>query len=66
MHEILGRLKVLYMWFYLLVRVEGFQCCPCLSVKAGDIISSLYQDCYFCFFLLTFLLLYVAAAPNAA
>lgn len=66
MNEILGRLEVLPMWFYLIVSVEGFQCCPCLCVKGYDIISSLYQDCWFCFFLLTFLLLYMAAAPNAA
>lgn len=43
-----------------------FSMLSCLSVKACDIISSLYQDCWFCFFLLTFLLLYMAAAPNAA
>lgn len=62
----LGRWKVLHAWFYLLVSVEGFHCCPCLSLKACDLISSPYQDSSSCFFLFAFLLLYMAAAPDAA
>lgn len=64
-HGAFGRWEVLHTWFYLLVDVGSFHCCPHLSLKACDLVLCPYQYGCSCFFLLTCLFLCTSAAHSA-